>query len=269
MCTAVFAIWQTTRLLLIRYSFLDYIVSAYYPNVWTLLLPGKNLGRVAVVFISLLGVEIHHATHTTHFPIAVHDEDENAQALYDRGWELMQQGSPAADQSGLSLMVRAAEKGNSLAACELAAYYRWLHPDDAKLARWMAVCAEARPTADREEVMGRLYLEGRGLPVSVSDAVRWYQRAADRGNEEALWALFYIYRDGHATIQPDRDLALRYAIRLMKHIQTNEQAKQFILIWADAGRPNAVAWVCQPKNRPNVQTWLSSERLSAICEENS
>ena len=225
---------------------------------------GRGLGLVALVFMGLIGIETRQELHAERVDRIT---DQNPQVFYERGKALMTEGSPESIQKGLGLLVRSAEKGDSRAVCDLAAYYRWSRPNDVQLARWMRPCAEAHPTADREMVMGQLYLEGRGVSPNAFEAETWYEQAASHGSEESLWALFYMYRDGRNEIRPDKALTLRYAITLMKHVQSNRDAMQFILLGAYEGRSKALAWVCQPTNRPTIETWISSKNLAEVCEQ--
>jgi len=226
----------------------------------------KGWGALVLLAMVCLGVESRQLLHSE---ILERSANEYPKLYYERGQALMTEGSPEAIQKGLTLWEQSAENGYSRAACDLAAYYRWMKPDDAQLARWMAPCVESHPTADRETVMGQLYLDGRGVSPSALEAVRWYTQAADHGSEEAQWTLFYIYRDGRGEIAPDHALAFLYASTLMKQIQTNPEAMRFILDRAYEGSPNALAWVCRRENRPNMKTWISPENLSDVCEEES
>jgi len=174
---------------------------------------------------------------------------ESPQAFYERGVKLMLSGSLSDAQKGLSLLEMSATQGDGKAACELAAYYRWMHPDDVELARWMCPCAEQRPTADRETVMAELYLEGRGVSLNMSEAVRWYERAATHGGTEARRFLFYLYRNGNGDVQPNNALARRYAIALTQYIPADEDAVNYLLEQARERNPDALAWAHEWNHR--------------------
>jgi TPR repeat protein len=46
------------------------------------------------------------------------------------------------------------------------------------------------------EALGRLYLNGRGVPQDDALAVQWWQRSADAGNRAAMGELARMYREG-------------------------------------------------------------------------
>ena len=37
--------------------------------------------------------------------------------------------------------------------------------------------------------LGRMYLDGKGVPKDLEEAVKWFRKAADQGDALALWAL--------------------------------------------------------------------------------
>ena len=44
--------------------------------------------------------------------------------------------------------------------------------------------------------IGRLYEEGKGVPMNKQEAVKWYRKAADLGNVEAMGYLGCCYEKG-------------------------------------------------------------------------
>src|ERR1700733_12137078 len=99
----------------------------------------------ALIFLSVFGRNFIRPT-PNFFPTIlwgrVPVDEESPQAYYERGERLMLSGSFCDVQKGLPLLEISANRGYSKAACELAAYYRWVHPNDVNLARWMKPCAE-------------------------------------------------------------------------------------------------------------------------------
>jgi TPR repeat protein len=61
--------------------------------------------------------------------------------------------------------------------------------------------------------LGRLYETGKGVPEDIDEAMSWYRRAADLGNEQALLKLALLYRDGHRGLLPDPVQASKYLRR--------------------------------------------------------
>jgi TPR repeat protein len=72
----------------------------------------------------------------------------------------------------------------------------------------------SRPAAERgdpvaENVLGRLYETGRGVPQDYAEAARWYRKAADQGDALAQNNLGVLYTDGRGVAQ-DYAEALRW-----------------------------------------------------------
>jgi TPR repeat protein len=54
--------------------------------------------------------------------------------------------------------------------------------------------------------LGAFNASGRGLPKNISEAIKWYKRAADKGNASAMAGLAAIYASGDG-VEPDREYA--------------------------------------------------------------
>src|SRR5262245_64387624 len=49
--------------------------------------------------------------------------------------------------------------------------------------------------------LGRLYTKGEGVTNSYKEAVAWFRRSADQGNDEGQFGLAEMYDAGHAVKQ--------------------------------------------------------------------
>ena len=44
--------------------------------------------------------------------------------------------------------------------------------------------------------IGELYKDGNGVPMNKQEAVKWFRKAADLGNDDAMWNLGRCYEKG-------------------------------------------------------------------------
>ena len=59
--------------------------------------------------------------------------------------------------------------------------------------------------AAAQHMLGSMYLLGEGTPRNDAESLKWFRRAADQGNIQALVSLALAYREGSGGVQ--RDLA--------------------------------------------------------------
>jgi TPR repeat protein len=78
--------------------------------------------------------------------------------------------------------------------------------DDAAALRWLKKAA-AQGNGAAEVAIATAYLEGRGVPVDVRQAVGWLERSAARGNSEASLDLARLYTLGRGNVARDPDKA--------------------------------------------------------------
>ena len=57
--------------------------------------------------------------------------------------------------------------------------------------------------ADAQASLGGMYLEGRGVPQDVAEAVRWIRQAAEQGQRDAQTLLGRMYYEGRGVPQDD------------------------------------------------------------------
>jgi hypothetical protein len=67
--------------------------------------------------------------------------------------------------------------------------------DEAEAVRWYRRAAEAGNT-DAMTNLGFMYRDGRGIAKDEVEAVRWYRRAAEAGNTNAMTNLGFMYSEG-------------------------------------------------------------------------
>ncbi len=122
------------------------------------------------------------------------------------------QGSTAGRKQGIGLLKRAAELGNTAALDELANLYlyggsikaspkRAVGYLEASVTRNVKSRSRAKrtilaslPTAASD--IGKLYFNGKGLPKDLRQAIKWYERGAERGNEGGAADLSWIFAQG-------------------------------------------------------------------------
>ena len=82
----------------------------------------------------------------------------------------------------------------------------------AEAVRWYTVCAED-DDAEAQNVIGYMYLKGKGIPKDENKAVYWLQRSADSGNPTAMYRLAELYYQGTYDTEPDVKKAMDYYVR--------------------------------------------------------
>jgi uncharacterized protein len=65
---------------------------------------------------------------------------------------------------------------------------------------WYRLAAKQGDAGSQQKI-GQMYLEGRGVPQSDTEALRWLRTAADRGEAEAQLGLARMYKDGRGVPQ--------------------------------------------------------------------
>ena len=55
--------------------------------------------------------------------------------------------------------------------------------------------------------VGMLYQQGRGVPVDLSEAMKWYRQAAANGSDSAMYNVGVLYENGLG-VTKDREQAL-------------------------------------------------------------
>jgi TPR repeat protein len=74
-----------------------------------------------------------------------------------------------------------------------------------------------RQTADRGDAAGQIslgdtYFEGRGVPQSDTEAMRWFRLAAVQGNASAQVVVGFMYEDGRGVPQSDTEAVKWYRL---------------------------------------------------------
>jgi TPR repeat protein len=70
----------------------------------------------------------------------------------------------------------------------------------------------ARGDARAQSVLGLIYYRGRGVPVDLNEAVKWFRRAADQRDAAAQFYLGVIYSEGHGVPQDYAEAAKWYRL---------------------------------------------------------
>jgi TPR repeat protein len=153
-----------------------------------------------------------------------------AMADYHAAEAALQAGDLA---TAIPLLDAEAQLGNPVAAYNLAKIYQdgaYGAPDLVKAAAYYKIAAEleATPRFDGQALganaveliqaaqeysqfaLGRLYETGKGVPVDMEEAVRWFVRAADLGYDRAQLHLGRLFRDGAANVPQNGQLAEQY-----------------------------------------------------------
>ena len=107
---------------------------------------------------------------------------------------------------GLEIYLHLAERGDPLGTKLLGSLYddgRGVPRSDAEAMRWYRQAADLGDSGAMNNV-GTMYESGQGVARDFPEAARWYRRAADLGNAHAMSNLGALYGMGHGVA---RDLA--------------------------------------------------------------
>ncbi len=118
---------------------------------------------------------------------------------------------------------KAAAKGNSFAAYQLAQFHRDgrdVEPDVAQAFQWMQRAAQAGLGAAQFD-LAIMHEEGTGTRKNLVEALKWFVKAAEQGDAEAAYRAGVAYADGRGT-KPDVMSAMRWLQRAAHH--DHEQA---------------------------------------------
>lgn len=125
----------------------------------------------------------------------------------------------------------AADLGTSAAAAgpeEASAQVRLGHTEYKRLnvteaARWFRKAAE-QGNAEGQFYLGVMYARGRGVPHDFSQAAHWFQKAADQGHAGAQCNLGIAYAEG-AGVKRDDKQAVQWLQKAAKHGEAMAQAR--------------------------------------------
>ena len=70
--------------------------------------------------------------------------------------------------------------------------------------KWFRKAAE-RGDADAQFMLGTFYENGEGVPQDYQEAVKWYRKAAEQGNADAQFLLGGLYATGQGVPQDDAE----------------------------------------------------------------
>ena len=134
----------------------------------------------------------------------------------------------AEQAQGFADRMRAAERGDGVAACELGDMYRvgsgGLRHSPAQTFRWYARSALAGD-ANGQNNLGACYEHGIGCKQGYRTAVSWYRKAAAQQLAYASSNLGYCYLYGHG-VRADKTLALTWFERALE--QGDERAADMV-----------------------------------------
>lgn len=115
-----------------------------------------------------------------------------AQALFDRGAELLQKGQR---KEGCQLYLESAEKGLVIGHLGVGLCYNegdgW-EQNSRKALEHMQIAANAQ-LAPAQFMLGNFYAQGTGVEKDEAKAVEWYQKAAAQGNHLAQFGLGRLF----------------------------------------------------------------------------
>ena len=94
---------------------------------------------------------------------------------------------------------------------EDAAYAAYQNGDYAAALRLVGPLA-ARGEARAQSLLGLFYYRGRGVPVDLNEAVKWFRRAADQRDATAQFYLGVMYSEGQGVPQNYAEAAKWYRL---------------------------------------------------------
>jgi serine/threonine protein kinase len=127
-----------------------------------------------------------------------------------------------------ALLQQAAALGEDHAMVDLG--NRWtegISPDYATAKRWFERAA-AKGNAEAMRNIAWMYHLGNGVPQDYAKAVFWYQKAADGGDAPAMKNLGYLYENGRG-VPLDRQKAIEYYRRAAQLGYTDAQSRLYEL----------------------------------------
>lgn len=116
------------------------------------------------------------------------------EAQYTLGLNLTREADPKIKAAGLKWLEQAAEKGWVPAMERLGELYYYAEKYDLAM-KWLMISADE----DREKShysLGKMYLEGKGVPKDVKTAEKWFVSGAELGDADQQWLLGVKYDMG-------------------------------------------------------------------------
>lgn len=131
---------------------------------------------------------------------AVNAEDENSDAMNSLGLMYYNgEGVSEDEETAKKWFIRAAENNNISAINNLG----WLYKQDEDYVQSVYWYQKSAQKGNEEGMfeLGCAYDFGRGLNQNKNEAFKWYEKAAEKGHNQAMGYLGYAYRHGEGTEQ--------------------------------------------------------------------
>jgi len=108
----------------------------------------------------------------------------------------------------------------------------------------LAACrAEAEHgNASCQNLLGVLYLEGRGMKANDAEAAKWFRLAADQGHGYAAFNLGFCYERGRGVAQSDAEAARWYQVAASQKIPQAEMALGLMALRVGHDEREALKW---------------------------
>ena len=125
---------------------------------------------------------------------------EDSYCIYEWGCELAENG----EARGITLILRAAERGTEEAQFQIAEMYRTgdcVEKNPREALKWYNIAAE-NGSADAQYYLAEMYRMGSSsTDKNFSEALKWYKLSAENGNYDAMHELGFIYYRGDGVEQ--------------------------------------------------------------------
>lgn len=104
-------------------------------------------------------------------------------------------GVPQNQTAAFNWLRNAAESGDTVAQCNLGAFYGERHGNPSQIFRWSKEAA-VKGNIKAMCNLGKCYFNGYGVEQDIHSAFQWYSRAAEGGMSDALVGLYLCYTSG-------------------------------------------------------------------------
>lgn len=190
---------------------------------------------------------------------AVNTEDENSDAMNSLGLMYYNgEGVSEDEETAKKWFIRAAENNNINAINNLG----WLYKQDEDYVQSVYWYQKSAQKGNEEGMfeLGCAYDFGRGLNQNKNEAFRWYEKAAEQGHNQAMGYLGYAYKNGEGTEQDYRQ-AFYWYVEATKNDENDFAMKEVADMYRNGegvGKSDemAFAWYKKAADKGNAEAMI-------------
>lgn len=190
---------------------------------------------------------------------AVNTEDENSDAMNSLGLMYYNgEGVSEDEETAKKWFIRAAENNNISAINNLG----WLYKQDEDYVQSVYWYQKSAQKGNEEGMfeLGCAYDFGRGLNQNKNEAFKWYEKAAEQGHNQAMGYLGYAYKNGEGTEQDYRQ-AFYWYVEATKNDENDFAMKEVADMYrngegVDKSDVMAFSWYRKAADKGNAEAML-------------